>query len=143
MACSAQPGSALRYEDLIAAEQPGFEWPELDERSASSLCYTTGTTGEPKGVAYSHRSVYLRSMAEWGAFTLTERDPLLVIVPIFHVNAWGFPYTAWMLGADLLMPASCTRSPSPAVTSRVQPVAARGTHRPDGRRAVSVQAGGG
>ena len=97
-------GSALRYEELIAAEQPGFEWPELDERSASSLCYTTGTTGDPKGVAYSHRSVYLHSMAEWGAFTLTERDRLLVIVPMFHVNAWGFPYTAWMLGADLLMP---------------------------------------
>ena len=97
-------GSALGYEELIAAEQGGFEWPDLDERSASSLCYTTGTTGDPKGVAYSHRSVYLHSMAEWGAFSLTEHDRLLVIVPMFHVNAWGFPYTAWMLGADLLMP---------------------------------------
>src|SRR5499427_10605322 len=97
-------GSALRYEDLIAPEQPGFEWPELDERSASALCYTTGTTGDPKGVAYSHRSVYLHSLAEWGAFELSERDRMLIIVPMFHVNAWGLPYTAWTIGADLLMP---------------------------------------
>jgi fatty-acyl-CoA synthase len=92
------------YEDLIAAESAGFDWPELDERSAASMCYTTGTTGDPKGVVYSHRSVYLHSLAQWGAFSLTEADRLLVIVPMFHVNAWGFPYTAWMLGADLLMP---------------------------------------
>jgi fatty-acyl-CoA synthase len=97
-------GEVLRYEDLIAAEGSGFDWPDLDERSAASMCYTTGTTGDPKGVAYSHRSVYLHSLAQWGAFSLTEADRLLVIVPMFHVNAWGFPYTAWMLGADLLMP---------------------------------------
>jgi fatty-acyl-CoA synthase len=97
-------GDVLRYEDLIAAESPGFKWPELDERSAASMCYTTGTTGDPKGVVYSHRSVYLHSLAQWGAFSLTESDRLLVIVPMFHVNAWGFPYTAWMLGANLLMP---------------------------------------
>ena len=92
------------YEELIAAESGGFDWPELDERSAAAMCYTTGTTGDPKGVVYSHRSVYLHSLAQWGAFSLTESDRLLVIVPMFHVNAWGFPYTAWMLGADLLMP---------------------------------------
>jgi len=92
------------YEELIAAESGGFEWPELDERSAAAMCYTTGTTGDPKGVVYSHRSIYLHSLAQWGAFSLTEADRLLVIVPMFHVNAWGFPYTAWMLGADLLMP---------------------------------------
>jgi fatty-acyl-CoA synthase len=93
------------YEQLISAESGGFDWPDIDERSAASMCYTTGTTGAPKGVAYSHRSVYLHSLAQWGAFSLTEADRLLVIVPMFHVNAWGFPYTAWMLGADLLMPA--------------------------------------
>jgi acyl-CoA synthetase (AMP-forming)/AMP-acid ligase II len=97
-------GDVLRYEDLLAAEKPGFDWPELDERSAAAMCYTTGTTGDPKGVVYSHRSVYLHSLAQWGAFSLSEADRLLVIVPMFHVNAWGFPYTAWMLGADLLMP---------------------------------------
>jgi fatty-acyl-CoA synthase len=103
-------GADLPYEGLIESEKPGFEWPDLDERSASSMCYTTGTTGEPKGVAYSHRSVYLHSLAQWGAFSLAERDRLLVIVPMFHVNAWGFPYTAWMLGADLLMPGRFLRS---------------------------------
>jgi fatty-acyl-CoA synthase len=97
-------GEVLRYEELLAAEQPGFPWPELEEQSASSICYTTGTTGDPKGVAYSHRSVFLHSMMEWGAFSLTERDRMLIVVPMFHVNAWGFPYSAWMLGADLLMP---------------------------------------
>ena len=97
--------TGAEYEELIAAERDGFEWPELDERSAASMCYTTGTTGDPKGVVYSQRSIYLHSLAQWGAFSLTEADRLLVIVPMFHVNAWGFPYTAWMLGADLLMPA--------------------------------------
>ncbi|MDQ6742168.1 MAG: long-chain fatty acid--CoA ligase [Candidatus Dormibacteraeota bacterium] len=97
-------GEVLRYDELLAAEQPGFPWPELDERSAAAMCYTTGTTGEPKGVAYSHRSVYLHSLAEWGAFELTERDRMLIIVPMFHVNAWGLPYTGWVIGADLLMP---------------------------------------
>jgi fatty-acyl-CoA synthase len=97
-------GDVIRYEELVGAEQAGFPWPELDERSAASMCYTTGTTGDPKGVAYSHRSVYLHSLAEWGGFSLTERDRALVIVPMFHVNAWGFPYTSWMIGADLLMP---------------------------------------
>jgi fatty-acyl-CoA synthase len=84
-------GDVLRYEELILAEEPGFPWPELDERSASSICYTTGTTGDPKGVAYSHRSVYLHSMIEWGAFGLSEKDRMLIVVPMFHVNAWGIP----------------------------------------------------
>lgn len=97
-------GAFLRYEELLAGEQSGFQWPDLDERSASALCYTTGTTGDPKGVAYSHRSVYLHSLAEWGAFGVSEQDRLLIIVPMFHVNAWGLPYTGWMIGADLLMP---------------------------------------
>jgi len=96
--------TGTEYEELIAAESGGYDWPELDERSAAAMCYTTGTTGDPKGVVYSHRSVYLHSLAQWGAFSLSEADRLLVIVPMFHVNAWGFPYTAWMLGADLLMP---------------------------------------
>jgi acyl-CoA synthetase (AMP-forming)/AMP-acid ligase II len=97
-------GEVLRYDDLIGAERPGFDWPDLDERSASAMCYTTGTTGDPKGVLYSHRSTYLHSMAQWGGFSLSGNDRVLVIVPMFHANAWGFPYTAWMLGADLLMP---------------------------------------
>ena len=97
-------GDVLGYEDLLARERAGYPWPDLDERSAASMCYTTGTTGDPKGVVYSHRSVCLHSLAQWGAFSLQESDRLLVIVPMFHVNAWGFPYTAWMIGSDLLMP---------------------------------------
>ncbi|MEA2616401.1 MAG: hypothetical protein QOE72_2184 [Chloroflexota bacterium] len=97
-------GEVLSYEDLLAAEPPEYPWPDLGEKTAAAMCYTTGTTGAPKGVVYSHRSIYLHSLAEWGAFSLKESDRALVIVPMFHVNAWGIPYTAFMLGADLLMP---------------------------------------
>jgi len=99
-------GETLRYEDLLAAERPEFTWPEVDERSAAAMCYTSGTTGDPKGVAYSHRSTYLHSlMATSGAaFGLSENDSVLLIVPMFHANAWGLPYAGWMAGADLVMP---------------------------------------
>lgn len=94
----------LRYEDLLAAEEPGFAWPELDERAAAAMCYTSGTTGDPKGVVYSHRSIVLHSLAEWGQFGLRADDRLLTIVPMFHVNAWGLPYTGWWAGLDFVMP---------------------------------------
>ncbi|MBV8195451.1 MAG: long-chain fatty acid--CoA ligase [Candidatus Dormibacteraeota bacterium] len=101
---SALGDDVLQYEDLIASASETFDWPVLDERSAAAMCYTTGTTGDPKGVAYSHRSMYLHAFAVWGAFQLKDTDRLLVIVPMFHVNAWGIPYAAWMLGTDLLYP---------------------------------------
>ncbi|MEV6611610.1 long-chain fatty acid--CoA ligase [Kutzneria sp. NPDC051319] len=96
----------LRYSDLIAAEEPGFVWPELDERSAATMCYTSGTTGNPKGVVYSHRSTYLHAMAVLSASLIgfTEADRVLAIVPMFHVNAWGIPYGAFLSGATLHMP---------------------------------------
>jgi fatty-acyl-CoA synthase len=96
----------LRYEALLAAEQPGFAWPEVDERAAAAMCYTSGTTGSPKGVVYSHRSTYLHSLATCtgGTFALGERDRILIIVPMFHANAWGLPYAGWLAGADLIMP---------------------------------------
>jgi fatty-acyl-CoA synthase len=99
-------GSILSYEELLAAEQPGFEWPEVDERSAAAMCYTSGTTGNPKGVVYSHRSTYLHSLAECSgaSFGLSEADRILPIVPMFHANAWGLPYAGWMTGADFIMP---------------------------------------
>lgn len=99
-------GDVLRYEELIAAEQPGFDWPEIDERSAAAMCYTSGTTGNPKGVVYSHRSTFLHSFAACAGFTfaLTDRDKILLIVPMFHANAWGIPYAGWMAGSDFIMP---------------------------------------
>jgi fatty-acyl-CoA synthase len=94
------------YEDVLAAEPDTFDWPELDERSAAAMCYTSGTTGNPKGVVYSHRSAYLHSMGACmgNAFALSENDRVLPVVPMFHANAWGLPYAAVMAGADLIMP---------------------------------------
>ena len=103
----AGPGRAVHsYEDLLAAARPAFSWPDLDERSAAAMCYTSGTTGLPKGVVYSHRSAYLHSMGAClgNAFALSERDRILPVVPQFHANAWGLPYAALMSGAALVMP---------------------------------------
>ncbi|MHB8263991.1 MAG: AMP-binding protein [Acidimicrobiales bacterium] len=96
----------VSYSDLLLAGADDFEWPELDERSAAGMCYTSGTTGDPKGVVYSHRSIFLHSMGICMApeIGLHEADRSLVIVPMFHANAWGMPYAAFMSGADLLMP---------------------------------------
>ena len=99
------PG-ALAYEELIAGESDRFEWPRLDENAASSLCYTSGTTGNPKGVLYSHRSTLLHSYA--GCTTdvlgLSARDVVLPVVPMFHANAWGIPYAAPLAGSKLVFP---------------------------------------
>jgi fatty-acyl-CoA synthase len=94
------------YEELLAAAPDSFRWPDLDEKSAAAMCYTSGTTGMPKGVVYSHRSAYLHSMAicQGNAFGMSERDRVLPVVPMFHANAWGLPYAAVMSGADLIMP---------------------------------------
>ena len=94
------------YEDLLAAQPAAFDWPELDERLAAAMCYTSGTTGRPKGVVYSHRSTYLHSMGvcQGNVFGLCERDRVLPVVPMFHANAWGLAYAAVLAGADLIMP---------------------------------------
>jgi fatty-acyl-CoA synthase len=94
------------YAGILHAAPESFEWPELDEKSAASMCYTSGTTGDPKGVVYSHRSTYLHALATL-ATTVTgvnERDRSLVVVPMFHVNAWGIPYASMLSGASMLMP---------------------------------------
>ncbi len=107
LSAAAVDADVLRYEELLAAEEPDFAWPEVDERSAAAMCYTSGTTGNPKGVVYSHRSTVLHSMAACmpTGLGLSERDRVLPIVPMFHANAWGIPYAAWMAGATFLMPA--------------------------------------
>jgi fatty-acyl-CoA synthase len=94
------------YEELIAAEDDSFAWPVLDERSAAAMCYTSGTTGNPKGIVYSHRSSYLHSMGAClgNAFAISERDRVLPVVPMFHANAWGLAYAGLLSGADLIMP---------------------------------------
>src|ERR1019366_1485812 len=99
-------GETLSYEALLAAEEPGFEWPVLDERSAAAMCYTSGTTGNPKGVVYSHRSTWLHTQALQSACSVgvTETDRILIIVPMFHAMAWGTPYGAWLAGTDMIMP---------------------------------------
>ncbi|MCX4171596.1 MULTISPECIES: 3-(methylthio)propionyl-CoA ligase [Paraburkholderia] len=96
----------LCYEDLVDGQSDAFDWPLLDENSASSLCYTSGTTGNPKGVLYSHRSTLLHTYAAAlpDSLNCSARDVILPVVPMFHVNAWGLPYIACMVGAKLVFP---------------------------------------
>ncbi|WP_263249972.1 long-chain fatty acid--CoA ligase [Saccharopolyspora rosea] len=94
------------YEELIAGRPTEFDWPDVDERSAAAMCYTSGTTGNPKGVAYSHRSIWLHSMQVCmsDGMALSQADRALSVVPMFHAMSWGLPYAAFMVGASLLMP---------------------------------------
>jgi fatty-acyl-CoA synthase len=93
------------FHTLIADQPTTFDWPEdVDENAASSMCYTSGTTGNPKGVAYSHRSNYLHAMGVAATLGLRQADRLLIVVPLFHANAWGFPYAAMVTGSTLVMP---------------------------------------
>ena len=101
------PEGLKSYEDLLeGADEVDFEYPELDETDAAALCYTSGTTGRPKGALYSHRSVCLHSMALAAAdgLGIRERDVVLPVVPMFHVNAWGVPFASTMVGAKQVMP---------------------------------------
>ena len=96
----------LSYEALLAAADSAYEWPVFDEQSASSMCYTSGTTGNPKGVLYSHRSTLIHALAAGLPDTLniSATDSILPVVPMFHVNAWGIPYTAALVGCKLVFP---------------------------------------
>lgn len=99
------PG-ALCYEDLLAPETTDLDWPEFDENTASSLCYTSGTTGNPKGALYSHRSTVLHALMCGVSFqkTMKPENKILPVVPLFHVNAWGLPYSAPLVGAGIVFP---------------------------------------
>ncbi len=96
----------LCYEDLVNAQADDYEWPELDERTASSLCYTAGTTGNPKGVLYSHRSTVIHAYAAAlpDSLDVSARDVLLPVVPMFHANAWALPYSCALVGAKMVLP---------------------------------------
>jgi len=99
-------GEMLDYESLLAAESSSYPWPKLSERMAAAMCYTSGTTGNPKGVVYSHRSQYLHTMGvlQSDSLGITERDVVLPIVPMFHANSWGLPYACGMAGSKVLFP---------------------------------------
>lgn len=99
------PG-ALDYEELLAGQPETYDWPELDENSAAILCYTSATTGNPKGVAFSHRSTRLHALVSSlpDALDISQRDTVLPVVPMFHVNAWGLPYSVIQSGAKLVLP---------------------------------------
>jgi len=99
-------GDMLDYESLLAAESSSYPWPKLSERMAAAMCYTSGTTGNPKGVVYSHRSQYLHTMGvlQSDSLGITERDVVLPIVPMFHANSWGLPYACGMAGSKVLFP---------------------------------------
>jgi len=95
-----------RYDDLVRSQPGDFAWPDLDERTAAAICFTSGTTGQPKGVAYSHRSIYLHSLSlcTANAVALSAADRGLIVVPMFHANAWGYPHAIFWCGGDLILP---------------------------------------
>jgi fatty-acyl-CoA synthase len=103
------PGFKCRvvgYEQFISAAPPVVDWPELDEDSAAVACYTSGTTGNPKGVVYSHKSIFVHSLGSMGVdtFAVSQHDRILLMPPMFHANAWGFPFSGWFAGAGFVMP---------------------------------------
>src|SRR5256885_15626014 len=107
----------LDYETLLAAESESYPWPKISERMAAAMCYTSGTTGNPKGVVYSHRSQFIHTMGvlQGDNLGLTEADSLLPVVPMFHANSWGLPYAAGMPGAKVVFGGRFSADPKSVV----------------------------
>ena len=104
---------AVSYESVLCDTEETFPWPEPEENAAAGICYTSGTTGNPKGVAYSQKTTYLHALASRSvdSFAVQERDVILMLPSMFHANAWGFPYSGWMSGADMVMPGPHLQGP--------------------------------
>ena len=104
---------AVSHESLLRGAEQDFPWPDPDENAAAGICYTSGTTGNPKGVAYSQKTTYLHALASRSvdSFAVRERDVILMLPSMFHANAWGFPYSGWMSGADMVMPGPHLQGP--------------------------------
>ena len=96
----------IAYDEFVAPHEPMADFPQVEETSAAAACYTSGTTGDPKGVVYSHRTIFLHSLASMGAnaFGICESDRILLMPPMFHANAWGLPFSGWFAGADFILP---------------------------------------
>jgi len=127
---SAEGYHCVAYDDLLSGQPAAFAWPTLDETSAAAVCYTSGTTGNPKGVVYSHRTTFVHSLASRATdtFGICERDRILLLPAMFHANAWGMPYSGWLSGSDFTMPgphlqlagiAAMVRSERPTITAMV------------------------
>jgi len=123
----------IDYGELLAAQSGDYDWPQLDETSAAAVCYTSGTTGNPKGVVYSHRTTFVHSMASRATdtFGINEHDRILLLPPMFHANSWGLPYSGWFSGSDFIMPgpylqaegiAAMVRAVRPTITAMVPTV---------------------
>jgi fatty-acyl-CoA synthase len=108
------PEGTMSYEELLASGDPEFQPPAINEREAAVMCYTSGTTGQPKGVLYSHRAIALHTLASCmnGTLGLSETDVALPVVPMFHANAWGYPFTCTLVGAKQVFPGPFLDPPS-------------------------------